>query len=236
MTDFSHLDKKYFLDRYVYNCPFCNRRNVAFTLIGVQYFDWSNTKRCYLYLVSCDSCQKTSMHLSYTNILNEYSTQNDLKFKEDVDIDSNFFYSVPTSFFVLDDRIPKNLRELITEAEGCLKMNLLTGASACMRKSIYELLILEKCSGINYDEQIKQLKTKYKDTDPSLFDILAHIKDMTSDKVHEQSWDKWDSKSINLIIEALKAVLYDIFVIPAIKLERAKNVMQLREEVNKPKK
>jgi hypothetical protein len=160
--------------------------------------------------------------------------EGNLRFEGDVEIDSNLFYSVPTSFFVLDDRIPRILRELITEAEGCLKMNFLTGASACMRKSIYELLILEKCSEQNYDDKIKGLKIKYKDTDPSLFDILGHITDMTSDKVHEQSWDKWDSKSVTLIIEALKAVLYDIFVIPAIRSERAKSVLKLREDVNKP--
>ncbi len=24
MSDMSHLDKKYFIDNYVYNCPYCN--------------------------------------------------------------------------------------------------------------------------------------------------------------------------------------------------------------------
>ncbi len=28
MSDLSHLDDKYFIDEYVFNCPYCNRNNV----------------------------------------------------------------------------------------------------------------------------------------------------------------------------------------------------------------
>lgn len=41
--------------------------------------------------------------------------------------------------------------------------------------------------------------------DETLSDVLGHIQDMTSDKVHEQSWPKWDSPSLTLIIETLRA-------------------------------
>jgi hypothetical protein len=124
------------------------------------------------------------MHLSYEAIT---SLSGISRFINNIDIDSKIFYSVPTSFFVLDNRIKKILRDFITEAEGCLKMNFLTGASACIRKAIYELLVIEKCTKPSYDERIKELKTKYKDTDPTLFDIIGHIQNMTSDKIHEQS-------------------------------------------------
>ena len=173
------------------------------------------------------------MHLSFEKI-NEYRGTYQY-FLDKIDIDSKIFYSVPTSFFVLDTRISATLRELITEAEGCLKMNFLTGASSCIRKAIYELLVLEKCSKLHYDDRIKELKTKYQDTDPTLFDILGHIQDMTSDKIHEQSWDQWNSQKLTLIIETLKAVLYDIYVIPAIKAERSNAIKQLKESVEGPK-
>jgi hypothetical protein len=137
---------------------------------------------------------------------------------------------------VLDDRIPAVIRELITEAEGCLKMNFLTGASTCMRKAIYELLILENAEGTDYESRIKYLKKKYPDSDPSLFDILTHIQDMTSDKIHEQSWDKWDSKHLNLIIETLKTVLHDVYVLPKVKAERSSYIQQLRAGLLKDKK
>ena len=77
------------------------------------------------------------MHLSYDAIPQRaaYARREDAaQFIFDIDadqeLDEKFFYYVPTSFFALDDRIPRILRELFTEAEGCLKMNFLTAASA----------------------------------------------------------------------------------------------------------
>ena len=156
MRDNSYLDRKYFIDSYVYNCPFCNRNNVRYSIESEFSFDWTDAKICYAIFVKCLSCKKESMHLSYEEITKGPS--HSLDFKDKIDIDSKIFYSVPTSFFVLDDRIPVNIRELITEAEGCLKMNYLTGASACMRKAIYELLVKEKAKGEYYEEKIKLLK------------------------------------------------------------------------------
>jgi hypothetical protein len=172
-----------------------------------------------------------SMHLSYEQVYAWMSTKQCYVFASDIDIDSKLFYSVPTSFFVIDPRIPAIIRDLITEAEGCLKMNYLTGASACARKAIYELIVQEKATGKDYEEQIKSLKDKHAAADSTLFDILAHIQDMTSDKIHEQSWDKWESSHLKLILETLKAVLYEIYVLPKEKEERSQQIMKLREKV-----
>jgi len=169
------------------------------------------------------------MHLSFTEI---YDGDYD-RFCTGIDIDSYIFYSVPTSFFVIDNRIPGVIRELITEAEGCLKMNYLTGASACARKSIYELLIKEEAEGQDYEKKIKWLKKKYASIDPALFDILAHIQDMTSDKIHEQSWPKWDSGNLKLIIETLKTILHEIYVLPKIKESRSQRIKGLLAKVKK---
>ena len=174
------------------------------------------------------------MHLSYEDLTGYERGSQSLRGVSD--IDSKIFYSVPTSFFVLDNRIPEIVRELITEAEECLKMNLLTGASACMRKAIYELLLIEKAEGQDYESRIKFLKRKYPDSDPSLFDILSAIKDMTSDKIHEQSWDKWESGYLKLIMETLKTVLYEIYVLPKIKAERSQTIQKMREAAVKDKK
>jgi len=233
--DESYLDRKYFIDTQVYNCPFCNRNNVKYELLSKAEFDWNNEKKCYIYLVHCSSCANKSMHLSFEEIGVYFQASHKLGFKMDVDLDSKIFYSVPTSFFVIDGRIPKIIRELITEAEGCLKMNFMTGASACMRKAIYELLVWEKVAGEHYEDRIKALKEKYPASDPELFDILGHIQQMTSDKIHEQSWDEWDSKNLRLIIETLRTVLYDIYVTPQVKAERSNLIKQLRENVSKKK-
>ena len=71
------------------------------------------------------------MHLTYEDIGEQ--TPGGWRFKNDINIDENIFYSVPSSFFTIDSRVPKEIRELISEAEGCVKMNYLTGASACTR-------------------------------------------------------------------------------------------------------
>jgi hypothetical protein len=110
-------------------------------------------------------------------------------------------------------------------------MNYLTGASACTRKAIYELIVLQKAQGSNYEERIKQLKGTYSHVDPTLFDILCHIKDMTSDKVHEQSWDKWDAKHLKLFIETLKAILHEIYVVPDERAKRSKAIKQIVPDV-----
>ena len=149
------------------------------------------------------------------------------------------FHSAPASFFVLDERIPVVIRELISEAEGCLKMNFLTGASACARKAIYELTIKEQATGADYEGRTKSLKIKFPAIEATLFDVLAHIQDMTSDKIHEQSWDKWESPNLTLIIETLKVVLHEIYVAPKERDARSLQIQKLREQVvakNKPAK
>lgn len=174
------------------------------------------------------------MHLTFDFLNNPESWNN---FASTLDLDSHIFYSVPTSFFVLDSRIPQVLRDLITEAEGSLKMNFLTGASACTRKAIYELTVLEKAEGNNYDERIKSLKSKHPEIDSELFDVLAHIKDMTSDKVHEQSWDKWDNKHLLLFIQTLKTILQELYIVPKEREQRSSQIKELlqgvREKQNK---
>ena len=229
--DKSYLDRKYFIDPDVYNCPFCNRRNVSYYLTDCLKFDWSAEKKCHVYVAKCSSCERASMHLSFDRI---HRLTGQYAFTEKMgDIDSHIFYSVPTSFFTVDKRVPKIIRELITEAEGSLKMNYLTGASACVRKAIYELLVYEKIIDGDYEARIKSLKGKYSSIDPELIDVLGHIQQMTSDKIHEQSWDKWDSPNLKLIIETLKIVLHKIYVQPDEDKQQTNKIQQLRQQALK---
>lgn len=248
--DLSYLDQKYFIDRYVYNCPFCNRKNVSYLLKrGMISFDWTNKKKCFAYFAECQSCKKESMHLSFTQIEIVQQSRFESKYRfakiQENDkelvalgpLDNLFFYSVPTSFFVLDKRIPKTLRELITEAEGCLKSNFLTGASACVRKVIYELAVLEKAIGENYEERIKSLKSMKSEVEPTFFDTLLVIQQVTSEKVHEQSYDGWESKNLRSILITLREILREIYIIPKLREEKRKEILKLKEEVlgKKPK-
>ena len=150
MPDESYLDECYFVDGVCLQLSVLqpssrsvHRHNQSLS------FDWAENKPCYVYCVRCHSCANKSMHLSFTQVELTWSRTSDGTKNCRFDLDSAqrpddlFFYSVPTSFFVLDNRIPRILRELFTEAEGSLKSNYLTGASACARKIVYELTRLE---------------------------------------------------------------------------------------------
>lgn len=235
MSDQSYLDERYFVDENIYNCPFCNRRHVTYTMYDSQSFDWTQNKKCYVYFVRCHSCGSKSMHLSYknleTDILNYESRGFQFSDEEKDCIDDLFFYSVPTSFFVLDQRIPKILRELLTEAEGCLKGNFLTGASACARKIVYEMTSTEKFDDRNYEDRIKSLKSKYPDVEQTYFDTLLTIQQVTSSKIHENSYDGWNSRHLRLILASLREMLHEIYVVPALREDKRKSIVKLKEEL-----
>lgn len=233
MVDKSDLDNYYFIDSYKYNCPFCNRNHVAYHITDYTDFDWSNDKKCRTYFAECDSCAKVSMHLSFLKPELIRHSSNTYRFSSDVKqpLDQHFFYSVPTSFFALDNRIPNQLREVLIEAEGCLKSNFLTGASACARKIIYELAVLHNASGNGYDEKIKSLKETLPTIEPSFFDSLLTIQQLTSSKVHENSYDGWESKHLRLILASIAEVLHEIYVIPALREDRRKKVLELNVQL-----
>lgn len=235
MPDSSLLDNKYFIDEYVYNCPFCKRGNVSYIVENSREFDWTDEKPCFIYIAQCSSCGNRSMHLTFEEIrlssIDEYSYRKRFDIDENEDLDSKFFYSVPTSFFALDKRIPKVLRLLFVEAEGCLKSNYLTGASVCVRKIIYELALLENATGENYDERIRSLKEIRTDVEPEYFDTLLTIQQLTSDKVHEKSYDGWEGSHLKLLLSTLGEILTLMYVIPELRKEKRSAVLKLKQRL-----
>ncbi len=232
MTDQSYLDDMYFVDRNIYNCPFCNRRHVSYKISWHHSFNWTNEKECFVYFVECGSCEMESIHLSFHDISIDSIYAGRYRFSEEVsDLDDQFFYSVPSSFFTVDKRIPRILRELFAEAEGCLKSNFLTGASACARKIVYELSDREDSEGDDYETRIKSLKSKLPDIDPTYFDTLLTIQQVTSDKVHENAYDGWQSNHLRVILASLLEILNEIYVLPKARSEKRKSILAMKEEV-----
>ncbi len=244
MPDHSHLDAQYFVDEHVYNCPFCNRRHVSYYIYNTVSFDWTEKKKCTCFFVRCESCGGESMHLSYappsTSFIGSYNGKARYRFEDVEDgepprsLDDLFFFSVPTSFFVLDERIPRVLRELLIEAQGCQKSNFLTGASACARKLVYELGVLSGAAGESYEDRIKSLKEIHSSVDPTFFDTLLTIQQVTSTKVHENSYDGWEAKHLRVILAALSEALHEIYVVPALRADRRKSVLALKQELVPP--
>ena len=91
--------------------------------------------------------------------------------------------------------------------------------------------VKEEVEGADYQERIKALKKKRPRVNPGYFDVLAHIQDMTSDKIHEQSWDEWDSGNLKLILESLKTALHEMYVVPAEQKERFTFIKELKKKI-----
>ena len=240
MADQSNLDNKYFIDQYRYNCPFCNRRSVTYAVSSWNSVNWSDDKVAYVYRITCGGCGKISIHFSYYNFEISYNRfhvpegedgEKINKF-EFSDLDDYFFYHNPTSFFTINSLIPKTIRELVSEAEGCKKMNFLVGASGSLRKAIYEFLKLQEAEGENYQEKIKWLKKKYPIVDPILFDTLGNIQDMTSENMHEKegSWKPWKNKDLEFLVELVRLVLDEVYVIPLKRKSSLDKLNQLKSK------
>ncbi len=169
------------------------------------------------------------MHLTFDSDLVIHTTTG-LQFTTNA-IDDKIFYSVPTSFHTIDSRIPRVLREVLAEAQQSQKSNLLTGASACARKVVYELARIEKATGDSYEDRIKSLKEKLTRVPPEYFDTLAAIQKITSEKVHEDSYDGWESSHLTLILATLSEILEEIYVKPAVQEESRQSILDLKEKL-----
>jgi hypothetical protein len=142
----------------------------------------------------------------------------------------------------LDSRIDRGFRELVSESENCLKMNFLVGASACLRKALYELLEKEQSwvelpnGRIDYRESLIALKGKFPRVPPEYFDALSSIQQMSGDNVHEGSWHAWNPERLRTILELTKNVLHEMYVVPLEQKDRAaiasRMLGQLRADLN----
>lgn len=247
MVDQSELDKKYFLDNKRYNCPFCNSRSVVYSVSSREEVDWTDSKKAWAYTAVCGGCNKVSLHLShykFSEYRHQFGTTPYFQTKPEdqdgknvdkyvsSDLDKFFFYHQPTSFFTINSLIPEKIRMLISEADGCRKMNFLVGASGALRKAIYELIKHQKAEGKEYQDRIKWLKTKYPHIFSEYFDALTNIQDMTSDNLHEKegSWKSWGRDDFDYFLETSKAVLEEIYVKPEERKTMLSKITQLKSK------
>jgi len=81
------------------------------------------------------------------------------------------------------------------------------------------------------EKRVKSLKQKRPDVDGSYFDTLLAVQEMTSSKVHENAYDKWEAKHVRLILATLREVLHELYVVPALHVDRRRKIESLRQEV-----
>jgi hypothetical protein len=134
--------------------------------------------------------------------------------------------SVAPAFLALDTRVPATLRDLLVEADGCLKSGFLTGATACAQRAVQTLLKLEDSEGGSFQARLRSLSDKYPAVAQVLFAVLMHFGDET---VPDES--KLDAHRLQLLTVTLKAVMYEIYVLGPERTERIQYVRRLLESL-----
>lgn len=217
-------------------CSHCH--NVSMHLIKNDEFNslfLKNKENCNFYILSnncteLETYTKSSYNTNYFSLINTYGNSDGQVIP--ICCDENIILHIPTSFFTIDDRIPKKLRELINEAEKCIQNNCLTGASACIRKTIYEFLLDQKAEGQSYNAKINSLKGKYKTLDDDYIDMISGIQGIMCDQIHEESvYESFKSSEAKAYIEILKEIFNNVYVIPKETSDRKQEINKLCSQI-----
>jgi len=245
-----NVDKKIIINAQQHNCAHCGTKGANFYDINFMVIDGEKNKKLGVLSFRCSCCKKISTHLiknlcvqssDFSCAGSSESSTSFLFFggihyiTESVkNLNDNIIMSIPTPTFVIDSDIPAKLRDPLIEAGKCLKENALVGASACVRKAIYEFLLMEKATGDNYDEKIKSIKTKWKHLEEYL-DVLTGIKGVVSNQLHENGFEAFRSEQIKNYVDILEEIFKEIYVIPQKRQARKKEIFDVYDTIKKGK-
>jgi len=133
-------------------------------------------------------------------------------------------HAVPPAFLNVDPRVPSGVRELLVEADGCLKAGFLTGGTVCAQKAVQTLLTHEAAEGASYEARLHALSQKYPSVPQSLFALCIRLGETPS-----REHPALDSDKLKVLTVALKIMLYEIYVLGPDRVERLKYLQQLLE-------
>lgn len=127
-------------------------------------------------------------------------------------------------FLEVDERVPAPLRKLLDEADGCLDMAFTTGGTAVARTAVRTIVQMEHADAPDYATSLLTLSEKHPAVAPALFQILAMLgageEPLTQD-------------ALRALIVAVKAIIYEIYVLGAERVERLMYVHQLVEALKR---
>jgi hypothetical protein len=128
------------------------------------------------------------------------------------------------AFLNVDSRVPAAIRELLLEADGCLKAGFLTGGTVCAQRAVQALLQHESAEGASYEARLHALSQKFPSVPQSLFALCIRLGD-TPSKDHSAL----DGDRLKVLTVALKIMLFEIFVLGPDRAERLKYLQQMVE-------
>lgn len=127
-------------------------------------------------------------------------------------------------FLTVDNRAPAAVRELLIEADGCLKAGFLTGGTVCAQRAIQTLLAHEAAEGASYEARLHALSQKFPSVPQSLFALCIRLGENAA-KDHPSL----DVERLKVLTVALKIMLYEIYVLGPDRVERLKYLQQMVE-------
>lgn len=128
------------------------------------------------------------------------------------------------AFLTIDSRTPAAVRELLLEADGCLKAGFLTGGTVCAQRAIQALLHHEKADGASYEARIHALSQKFPSVPQSLFALCVRLGESSAKEP-----PPLDGEKLKVLTAALKIILYEIYVLGPDRAERLKYLQQMLE-------
>jgi hypothetical protein len=129
-------------------------------------------------------------------------------------------------FLTVDGQVPAAIRQLLDEADGCLNMGFANGGTACARRAIQTIMTTEGVSGDDYPGRLISLSTKHPAIPPALFHVLELL---------GQGDEPLRTDALKALIATAKAVVYELYVLRAERIERLTYVTELVESLKRSK-
>jgi len=132
----------------------------------------------------------------------------------------------PPRFLTVDPRVPVSIRQLLDEADGCANMTFMNGGTACARRAIEIILETEHAVSEDYAASLLKLSEKHPAVAPALFQILEMLGDEADDETLTVD-------SLKALVVTIKAVVFEIYVLGAERIERLMYVHQMVESLKR---
>ena len=134
--------------------------------------------------------------------------------------------STAPAFLTIDPRAPGAVRDLLIEADGCMKAGFMTGGTVCAQRAIQTLLQHEGAEGASYEARLHALSQKYPSVPQSLFALCIRLGDTPG-----KEQPSLDIERLKVLTVALKIMLYEIYVLGPDRAERLRYLQQMLESV-----
>lgn len=129
-------------------------------------------------------------------------------------------------FMTLDERVPAVLRKAIEEADGCLQMGFTMGGTACARLAMRTIIHMEHADLGDYAKSLAALGDKHPAVPPALFQIVGML---------GGGDEPLTTEALQALIAAVKAIVYELYVLAAERVERLMYVHELVEHLKRTK-